>query len=52
MEMVNHLKDDFFCLVQEADWMNEETKLRASDKAKGICGPYRAIREFVGYPDW
>ena len=45
MEMIVHLKDAFYSLVREADWMDEETKLRALDKAK-------AIREFIGYPEW
>ena len=45
MDMINYLKNAFYSLVTEADWMDEETKLRALDKAKGI-------RDFVGYPDW
>ena len=43
--MIDHLKIAFSSLVEELDWMDQETKVRALEKAA-------AIREFIGYPDW
>jgi predicted metalloendopeptidase len=43
--MIGHLKVAFSSLVEESDWMDEETKVRALEKA-------RAMKEYVGYPDW
>ncbi len=43
--MIGHLKIAFSSLVEELDWMDPETKVRALEKAA-------AMREFIGYPDW
>ncbi len=43
--MVSRLKIAFSSLVEELDWMDQETKMRALEKAA-------AMREYIGYPDW
>lgn len=43
--MIGHLKDAFSTLVKEAQWMDEETKARALEKAA-------AMKEFIAYPEW
>lgn len=43
--MISHLKNAFNRLVQESQWMDEETKTRALEKAA-------AMKEFVAYPEW
>ena len=43
--MIGHLKIAFSSLVEELDWMDQETKVRALEKAA-------AMREYIGYPDW
>ncbi|XP_046453377.1 neprilysin-like isoform X2 [Daphnia pulex] len=45
MEMILNLKMAFSSLVEESDWMDEETKINALDKAA-------AMKEYIGYPDW
>lgn len=45
VEMINYLKDAFNELVQKSQWMDEETKTQALEKAA-------AIKQFVAYPDW
>lgn len=44
-EMVVHLKLAFSALVEEADWMDRETKINALEKAA-------AMKEYIAYPDW
>lgn len=43
--MISHLKDAFNELVKKSQWMDEETKTRALEKAA-------SMKEFVAYPDW
>lgn len=43
--MIVHLKSAFNLLVKESKWMDEETKIKALEKAA-------AMKEFVAYPDW
>lgn len=43
--MIGHLKIAFSSLVEELNWMDPETKVRALEKAA-------AMREFIGYPGW
>ncbi len=43
--MIVHLKSAFNLLVKESQWMDEETKIKALEKAA-------AMKEFVAYPDW
>jgi hypothetical protein len=44
-EMILNLKMAFSSLVEESDWMDEETKINALEKAA-------AMKEYIGYPDW
>ena len=44
-EMIRHLKVAFSSLVDEADWMDDETKIQAREKAA-------AMKQFLAYPDW
>lgn len=44
-EMVRDLKVAFSSLVEESDWMDQETKINALEKAA-------QIKEYIGYPDW
>lgn len=44
-EMIRHLKVAFSSLVEESDWIDQETKINALEKAA-------EIKEYVGYPDW
>lgn len=44
-EMIGHVKAAFGSLVEEADWMDGDTKRRALHKAK-------AMKEFIAYPEW
>lgn len=44
-EMIRNLKIAFSSLVEEAHWMDQETKIKALEKA-------RSINDFIGYPDW
>lgn len=43
--MIGHIKTAFSSLVQESHWMDQETKIRALEKAA-------AMKDFVAYPDW
>jgi len=43
--MIGHLKAAFNSLVENSQWMDPETKIRALEKAA-------AMKEFVAYPDW
>lgn len=45
VEMIGHIKTAFSSLVQESHWMDQETKIRALEKAA-------AMKDFVAYPDW
>ena len=44
-EMIRHLKVAFSSLVDEADWMDDQTKIQAREKAA-------AMKQFLAYPDW
>jgi predicted metalloendopeptidase len=44
-EMILNLKMAFSSLVEESDWMDEDTKINALEKAA-------AMKEYIGYPDW
>lgn len=43
--MIANLKTAFKTLVDDADWMDSDTKAIAREKADYMS-------EFVGYPDW
>lgn len=43
--MIGYLKVAFSSLVEEASWMDEETKLQAKKKAA-------AMKEMTAYPQW
>lgn len=45
VEMIGHIKTAFNSLVKESHWMDQETKVRALEKAA-------AMKDFVAYPDW
>uniref|UniRef100_A0A0P6FKW5 Neutral endopeptidase n=1 Tax=Daphnia magna TaxID=35525 RepID=A0A0P6FKW5_9CRUS len=44
-EMILNLKMAFSSLVEDSNWMDEETKINALEKAA-------AMKEYIGYPDW
>lgn len=44
IEMVKYIKEEFLKILDEIDWMDDETRQEAKLKAKGIV-PY------IGYPD-
>nr|CAH0110462.1 unnamed protein product [Daphnia galeata] len=44
-EMILNLKMAFSSLVEESNWMDDETKINALEKAA-------AMTEYIGYPDW
>ncbi|XP_057375648.1 membrane metallo-endopeptidase-like 1 isoform X2 [Daphnia carinata] len=44
-EMIHNLKRALGSLVQDSNWMDEETKINVIEKAA-------AMKEFIGYPDW
>ncbi|CAB3362237.1 Hypothetical predicted protein [Cloeon dipterum] len=45
LHMVHHIRKVFIERVGNLDWMDDETKLAAKEKAK-------AMTEFIGFPDW
>lgn len=45
MEMIDNIREAFLDILKENDWMDEQTKAIAMDKA-------RSINERVGYPDY
>ncbi|KAJ9587777.1 hypothetical protein L9F63_018803 [Diploptera punctata] len=44
-EMLNDIRESFNGLVSEEDWINQETKKAAQEKAD-------AVTSFIGYQDW
>lgn len=44
MEMVEYIRGEFGRILDQVDWMDEETRLEAKDKAKSISA-------YIGYPD-
>lgn len=44
-DMILNLKMAFSSLVEESNWMDDETKINALEKAA-------AMTEYIGYPDW
>lgn len=44
LEMVEYIREEFLRILDEIDWMDEETRKEAKIKA-------RAIAPFIGYPD-
>lgn len=42
--MVNYIHKEFLTILDEVDWMDENTTQRARDKAN-------AIVSYIGYPD-
>lgn len=44
LEMVDYIREEFLRILDEIDWMDEETRDEARSKA-------RAISHFIGYPD-
>lgn len=44
MEMVDYIRDEFLKILDEIDWMDEETRHEAKLKARGIAA-------YIGYPD-
>ncbi|XP_059477027.1 neprilysin-4-like [Neocloeon triangulifer] len=45
LEMVHHIRQSFIDRVDTLEWMDDETKLAAREKAE-------AMAEFIGFPDW
>ena len=43
LDMVNDIRDQFYVLLKEIDWMDDGTKLKAKEKAE-------AMVEHIGYP--
>lgn len=43
--MVHHIRKAFFERVDQLEWMDDETKIAATEKAL-------AMTEFIGFPDW
>lgn len=43
--MIENIQTAFGSLVDESNWMDEETKLLAREKAA-------AMKTFLAYPDW
>jgi len=44
-EMIQNIQTAFSSLVDESDWMDDETKILAREKAA-------AMKQFLAYPDW
>lgn len=44
LEMVDYIRDEFLRMLDEVDWMDEETRQEAKLKA-------RSISPYIGYPD-
>jgi len=43
--MIQDIQNAFDSLVDESDWMDDETKTLAREKAA-------AMKQFLAYPDW
>ena len=43
--MIQNIQTAFSSLVDESDWMDDETKILAREKAA-------AMKQFLAYPDW
>ncbi len=44
LEMVSYIHKEFMNILDKVDWMDDETRERAREKAK-------AITPYIGYPD-